>query len=131
MAARATKPLTGKVAPWLPGPRAAPAAYAAASEPAPSSDLTKPDADLVQTYIPDWPLWLLVPAALVFSVVNAAVEEAAYRGVVLHALEKARITTPAALVLQAAAFASLHFQAGFPRGVVGVGADVRVRLGAR
>jgi hypothetical protein len=31
---------------------------------------------------PDWPLRLLVPAALVFSVVNAAAEEAAYRGVV-------------------------------------------------
>ena len=52
---------------------------------------------------------------------NAAVEEAAYRGVVLHALGKARITAPAAVVLQAAAFATLHFQAGFPRGVAGVG----------
>ena len=82
----------------------------------------RPDlADLVRTFIPDWPLWLLIPAALVFSIVNAAGEEAAYRGVVLGALDKARITAPAALVLQAVAFAALHFRAGFPRGIVGVG----------
>lgn len=66
-------------------------------------------------------LWLLVPAALLFAVVNAAVEEAAYRGVVLAALDETRITARAALVLQAAAFAALHFRAGFPRGAVGVG----------
>lgn len=77
--------------------------------------------DLVETFIPDWPLWLLIPSALAFSVVNAAVEEAAYRGVVLGALDKARLTAPAALVLQAIAFAALHFRAGFPRGLVGVG----------
>ena len=82
----------------------------------------RPDlADLVRRFIPDWPLWLLVPAALVFSIVNAAGEEAAYRGVVLGALERARITAPAALILQAMAFAALHFRAGFPRGMVGVG----------
>ena len=82
----------------------------------------RPDlADLVRRFIPNWPLWLLVPAALVFSLVNAAGEEAAYRGVVLGALDKARITAPAALVLQAVAFAALHFRAGFPRGMVGVG----------
>ncbi len=81
----------------------------------------RPDlTDLVVTFIPDWPLWLIAPAALLFSLVNAAVEEAAYRGVVLGALNKARITSPAALVLQAMAFAALHFRAGFPRGVVGV-----------
>jgi hypothetical protein len=51
----------------------------------------------------------------------AAVEEAAYRGVVLDALDNTRITAPAALVLQAVALAALHFRAGFPRGLVGVG----------
>ncbi len=82
----------------------------------------RPDlADLVRRFVPDWPLWLLVPAVFVFSIVNAAGEEAAYRGVVLGALDKARITAPAALVLQAVAFGALHFRAGFPRGIVGVG----------
>jgi membrane protease YdiL (CAAX protease family) len=42
-------------------------------------------------------------------------------GVVLGALDKARITPPAGLVLQAVAFAALHFRAGFPRGMVSVG----------
>ena len=78
-------------------------------------------ANLVRTFIPEWPLWLLVPAAFVFSVVNAAVEEAAYRGVVLGALNKVQIAARAALVLQAVAFAALHFRAGFPRGGLGVG----------
>jgi membrane protease YdiL (CAAX protease family) len=82
----------------------------------------RPDlADLVRRFVPDWPLWLLVPAVFVFSIVNAAGEEAAYRGVVLGALDKARITAPAALVLQAVAFGALHFRAGFPPGIVGVG----------
>ena len=74
----------------------------------------RPDlTDLIRTFIPDWPFWLLLLAALVFSVVNAALEEAAYRGVVLGALETARITAPAAQVLQAVVFAALHFRAGF------------------
>ena len=82
----------------------------------------RPDlADLVHTFIPNWPLWLLIPAALVFSLLNAAVEEAAYRGVVLGALDTARVTAPAVLTLQAIAFAALHFRAGFPRGLVGLG----------
>jgi membrane protease YdiL (CAAX protease family) len=82
----------------------------------------RPDlADLARTFVPDWPLWSLVPAALVFSIVNAAAEEAAYRGVVFGALQKARITARVALVLQAVASAALHFRGGFPRGVVGVG----------
>jgi uncharacterized protein len=81
----------------------------------------RPDlADLVRTFIPDWPLWLLVPAAFAFSVVNAAGEEAAYRGVVLGALDTAGVTAATALVLQAVAFAALHFRAGFPRGLVGI-----------
>jgi membrane protease YdiL (CAAX protease family) len=40
--------------------------------------------------------------------------------VVLGALDTARITALEALVLQALAFAALHFRAGFPRGAVGV-----------
>ena len=77
--------------------------------------------DLVATFVPDWPLWLLVPGAVVFSVVNAALEEAAYRGVVQQSLERALGPGATALILQAAAFAALHYRAGFPRGVAGIG----------
>lgn len=82
----------------------------------------RPDlADLVRTYIPAWPLWMLVPGAIAFSLINAALEEAAYRGVVLEALEAAIGPGVAAVVLQAAAFGALHIESGFPRGTVGVG----------
>jgi CAAX protease family protein len=82
----------------------------------------RPDlADLVRTYIPAWPLWMLVPGAIAFSLVNAALEEAAYRGVVLEALDAAIGPGVGAVVLQATAFGALHFEGGFPRGTVGVG----------
>jgi membrane protease YdiL (CAAX protease family) len=88
----------------------------------------RPDlADLVRTFIPDWPLWLLVPAALAFSVVNAAVEEAAYRGVLLGALRHAGITPRAAVVLQAIAFAAFAFPGGFPARQCGRRSDIRLR----
>ena len=84
--------------------------------------IARPDlADLVQRFIPEWPLWLLGPAAIAFSIANAAVEEAAYRGVLLESLERVLGVGVIALVLQAIAFGALHFQAGFPRGGVGVG----------
>ena len=84
--------------------------------------VAQPDlGDLVATFVPDWPLWLLALGAIVFSLVNATLEEAAYRGVVQHSLERAMGPGTTALVLQAAAFAALHYQAGFPRGVVGSG----------
>jgi membrane protease YdiL (CAAX protease family) len=92
----------------------------------------RPDlADLVRRFVPDWPLWLLVLAVFVFSIVNAAGEEAAYRGVVLGALDKARITAPAALVLQAVAFGGVAFPGGFPPRHRRRRVDVRIRLGAR
>ena len=50
--------------------------------------------------------------------INAAVEEGAYRGVIMAALEKA-VAPSAALVAQAAAFGTMHIN-GFPRGWLGV-----------
>jgi membrane protease YdiL (CAAX protease family) len=77
--------------------------------------------DLVSTYVPDWPPLALALGAIVFSLVNAAVEEAAYRGVVMNALDTVLGPGIAAVVLQAMAFAALHYQGGFPRGLAGVG----------
>jgi hypothetical protein len=83
--------------------------------------ILRPDlADLVRTFVPNWPLWLLLPGAMLLSLINAATEEAAYRGVVLEALDTALGPGPLAIVLQAAAFGALHFRGGFPRGAVGV-----------
>jgi membrane protease YdiL (CAAX protease family) len=60
----------------------------------------------------------------VFSVVNAAAEEAAYRGVVLGELKKAGISARAALVLQEVAFPALHLRGGLPPGEGGVGQTI-------
>ena len=63
------------------------------------------------------PLWLLVVAGVGFSLVNAAVEEAIFRGVLQTALE--RVSGPmVAIVVQAVAFGVLHV-VGVPTGIVG------------
>ena len=84
--------------------------------------VARPDlSDVLDTYVRDQPLWLLVPGALLFSMVNAAIEEGAYRGLLLGALDATLGPGPIAVVLQAIAFGALHMHGGFPRGVVGVG----------
>lgn len=64
------------------------------------------------------PLWIVVPVGLLFSCLNAAVEEAFYRGVIMQAL-LATVGTMPALALQAAAFGLLHTE-GIPSGPAGV-----------
>jgi CAAX protease family protein len=61
-----------------------------------------------------------IAGGLIFSMVNAAVEEDAYRGMLMHGLDSALGRGPAALVLQALAFGALHVQ-GCPRGALGFG----------
>jgi CAAX protease family protein len=77
-------------------------------------------ADLVKAFVPDRPLGVLIAGGLIFSMVNAAVEEGAYRGVMLHALDRSLGPGFAALLLQALAFGAIHIR-GFPRGWIGVG----------
>jgi hypothetical protein len=77
-------------------------------------------ANIVKAFVPDLPLGLLIVGGLIFSMVNAAVEEGAYRGVILHALDTSLGPGLAALFLQALAFGAVHL-GGFPRGWLGVG----------
>jgi membrane protease YdiL (CAAX protease family) len=77
-------------------------------------------ADIVEAFVPALPLGLLIAGGLVFSMVNAAFEEGAYRGVMLHALDRSLGPGFAALLLQALAFGTIHIR-GFPRGWLGVG----------
>ena len=77
-------------------------------------------ANIVKAFVPDLPLGLLIVGGLIFSMVNAAVEEGAYRGVILHALDTSLGPGFAALLLQALAFGAVHI-GGFPRGWLGVG----------
>lgn len=80
----------------------------------------QPDlSDLVEHFVPNWHWALLIPGGLLFAMVNAAVEEVAYRGVLLHALERTLGTGTVALCVQALAFGVLHIN-GFPRGLSGI-----------
>lgn len=86
-----------------------------------SYTIVKPDiADIVRTFVPDQPLWALAPGAFLFAMLNAAIEEAAYRGVLLSALDATLGAGAVAVLLQAIAFGALHLYGGFPRGVAGV-----------
>ncbi len=76
--------------------------------------------DMVEAFLPKVPLGLLIAGGVLFSMVNAAVEEGAYRGVIMHALDSALGPGLGALLLQAFAFGAIHI-GGFPRGRVGVG----------
>lgn len=83
--------------------------------------LFRPDlSDIVAAYVPTVSVPFLVVGGLLFSMINATVEEGAYRGVVQHGLEAVLGAGIAALGLQAVAFGALHIN-GFPRGWVGVG----------
>ncbi len=78
------------------------------------------DGQLPQAYVEaatGRPLWLLVLAGAVFSLMNAAVEEAIFRGVLQTALQ--RVGGPVvAVVVQAIAFGLLHV-VGVPTGIIG------------
>jgi uncharacterized protein len=76
--------------------------------------------DIVKRFVPALPLGQLIAGGLIFSMVNAAVEEGAYRGVILHALDRSLGPGFAALLMQAVAFGAIHIR-GFPRGWLGVG----------
>jgi membrane protease YdiL (CAAX protease family) len=66
------------------------------------------------------PRVLLVAVGIpAFAVLNAITEEVAYRGVLQRGLTATVSSVPLILVSQALAFAALHFQSGFPNGVVG------------
>jgi membrane protease YdiL (CAAX protease family) len=75
--------------------------------------------DIVKRFVPALPLGQLIAGGLIFSMVNAAAEEGAYRGVILHALDRSLGPGFAALLLQALAFGAIHIR-GFPRGWLGV-----------
>lgn len=81
--------------------------------------LARPDLrDVLQGYVPALPLPVLIVGAALFAVVNAALEELIWRGVLTDRLE-AMFSPGVAVALQAASFGAQHAH-GFPRGVAGV-----------
>ena len=66
-----------------------------------------------------YPAWLVFLIGIpLFAVFNAFAEEIVYRGILQEALLRV-FPSPAAILLQASAFAAIHVASGFPNGVVG------------
>lgn len=84
--------------------------------------LLKPDvSDIILGFIPQgYPLSILFLGGVAFSIVNAFLEEFAYRGVLTSGFEYCGFGPAQAIVLQAVSFGLLHVH-GFPRGWLGVG----------
>jgi membrane protease YdiL (CAAX protease family) len=80
------------------------------------------DTDLTRYrgYVPDVPIWLMPIGIVVTAMINAAFEEALWRGVIQHGLHEVFGIQAVAFVLQAVAFGLWHF-IGFPSEWVGVG----------
>jgi membrane protease YdiL (CAAX protease family) len=82
--------------------------------------LAEPDMELYVGSLPQMPLWLFPFAGLGFALTNAAMEEAAFRGIIMQALDSAFGRGAASLVTQAVLFGLMHYLEGFPNGVWGV-----------
>jgi membrane protease YdiL (CAAX protease family) len=82
--------------------------------------LAAPDLNRYTQSLPEVPGWVIPFVGLGFALLNAAMEEVSFRGVVMEGFENALGPGKAALILQALLFGFLHYRAGFPNGVWGV-----------
>lgn len=80
----------------------------------------QPDLGGMIAMMPDLPVWTYLLAALGFAALNAAMEEAVFRGILLEALDSALGEGWTPVIIQAGCFAALHFISGFPNGPVGL-----------
>jgi membrane protease YdiL (CAAX protease family) len=80
--------------------------------------LARPKIAQVVEGVADLPPWILPPVAVFFALVNAGAEEAAFRGILMDALEGA-VGVAGALTIQAAAFGLIHYAHGIPNGLGG------------
>lgn len=81
--------------------------------------LTNADIGCYLMMMPELPIWCYPLAGLGFAILNAAMEEAVFRGVVMDALDRALGDGHASVGIQAILFAAVHYQSGFPNGVSG------------
>src|SRR5262249_40231650 len=81
--------------------------------------LLKPDLRHHLALVPALPLWAYPLAAFGFAAINAALEEAVFRGVMMEALDSSLGAGYLSIGTQALSFAALHYLAGFPSGAIG------------
>jgi uncharacterized protein len=81
--------------------------------------LLKPDLSIYFGQIPNMPLIVIPLAGLAFSVMNAVMEEFAFRGIIMSGASNAFETATISVFFQAIAFGLFHYLGGFPNGVIG------------
>lgn len=81
--------------------------------------IIKPDIGHHLAQMPEIPIWSYPFAGAGFAVLNAAMEEIVFRGIIMDTLDSALGATSFSLFLQAVPFAALHYLSGFPNGFWG------------
>ena len=81
---------------------------------------TRADLSQFRALVPDAPLGAILAGMVGVALLNAALEETMWRGVIMHALSSALPSRWAVWLVQAACFGIWHYR-GFPSGWVGVG----------
>jgi membrane protease YdiL (CAAX protease family) len=81
--------------------------------------IVKPDLGIYLRQVPDMPLIAIPLAGLGFAVLNAVMEEFAFRGIIMHGIRCAFDSFAIANFLQAVVFGFFHYLRGFPNGIIG------------
>ncbi len=76
----------------------------------------KPDVAIQLRNMPNMPVWLFPFAGIAFAASNSALEEFAFRGVVMQSLDSAFGPGSVSVMVQAWLFGAMHFLQGFPKG---------------
>ncbi len=76
----------------------------------------RPDVAVQLRGMPNMPVWLFPAAGLAFSAGNAAMEEFAFRGIIMQSLDGAFGPGFVSVLVQAWLFGAMHFLQGFPNG---------------
>jgi len=80
----------------------------------------KPDLSGQLRILSSIPIWLLPVAGLAFATSNAAIEEVAFRGIIMQALDSAAGPGIVSILVQAWLFGAMHYLQGFPNSQWGV-----------
>jgi membrane protease YdiL (CAAX protease family) len=84
----------------------------------------KPDVAIQLRDMPDMPIWLFPLAGFSFAAGNAAMEEFAFRGIIMQSLDSTFGPGFVSILIQAWLFGAMHFLQGFPKGEWGLAMTV-------
>ncbi len=72
-----------------------------------------------EQYMPHLPIYILPVLGVLFALLNSLFEETIFRGILLPCFSESTGWVPA-VIMQAIWFSFLHYQAGFPSGIMGI-----------